>query len=281
MSLLDRVRACAIYDQTLFVDFYVGEDRLGQVRHDVVAHLAPYHDLLTVSDDAIRLNSELNSYESRTEAMAGIITDLREKGLVPGWRNEAYPVGPGFTAPPVFQIERAAITLFGFKAYGVHMNGYVKDGDGLKLWVGKRSLSKPTGPGKLDHLVAGGQPVGLGLRENLIKECAEEANIPASLAQEARAVGTISYRTSRAEGMRDDICFNFDLQLPPNFKPKNTDGEVEAFYLWPIEKVREVLETTDDFKFNVALVNIDFMVRHGIIDADEPDYADIVAGLHR
>ena len=59
------------------------------------------------------------------------------------------------------------------------------------------------------------------------------------------------------------------------------DGEVDAFYLWSINKVRDILEQTDDFKFNSGLVVIDFMVRHGFIDADEPAYADIVSGLHR
>lgn len=36
------------------------------------------------------------------------------------------------------------------------MNGYVER-DGQKyLWIGKRSEAKPTYPGMLDHLVAGG-----------------------------------------------------------------------------------------------------------------------------
>lgn len=36
------------------------------------------------------------------------------------------------------------------------MNGYVER-DGQKfLWIGKRSQMKPTYPGMLDHLVAGG-----------------------------------------------------------------------------------------------------------------------------
>lgn len=40
---------------------------------------------------------------------------------------------------------------------------YVRQPDGsMLLWVGKRSLTKSTWPGKLDHLVAGGQ-VRLGM----------------------------------------------------------------------------------------------------------------------
>ena len=281
MTLMDRIDACAPYKADDYVDFCVGTERLGGIARQALGSLKKFPDTLIFKDDQIILNPKFDSYQSRTSAMAVVINVLRADGLVPGWRNEAYPVGVKFTAPALFQIERAAVSNFGFKGYGVHMNGFVRDQGQIKLWVGKRSMSKPTGPGKLDQIVAGGQPVGMRLKDNLIKECAEEANIPAELAAQAVPVGTVSYMTSRPEGLRDDTLFNYDLELPNDFKPQNTDGEVETFYLWSIDKVRDVLEQTDDFKFNSGLVVIDFMVRHGFIDADEPAYADIVSGLHR
>ncbi|KAL0917949.1 hypothetical protein M5K25_013058 [Dendrobium thyrsiflorum] len=48
------------------------------------------------------------------------------------------------------------------QAYGVHMNGYVGKSGQKFLWVAKRSDLKPTYPGRLDHLVAGGLGLGLG-----------------------------------------------------------------------------------------------------------------------
>ena len=61
--------------------------------------------------------------------------------------------------------------------------------------------------------------------------------------------------------------------------PRNTDGEVDSFYLWPIERVmREVLDG-GSFKLNCALVVIDFLIRHGYIRPEEPDYRRLVAGL--
>ena len=33
------------------------------------------------------------------------------------------------------------------------------------------------------------------------------------------------------------------------------------------------------FKFNCALVVIDFLVRHGLVDEGDPDYVSIVRGL--
>ena len=59
-----------------------------------------------------------------------------------------------FSDDPVLLVERAAIPLFGFKAYGVHINGFVRDDKTKKimLWVAKRSKSKSTFPGQMINL---------------------------------------------------------------------------------------------------------------------------------
>ena len=205
---------------------------------------------------------------------------MRAEGLVPGWRDEPYPVAEAYNAPCLLTIERAAVPLFGVRGYGVHMNGYVRRTGEDFMWIGRRSLNKPTGPGKLDQMVAGGQPAGRSLRDNLIKECGEEAGIPPALAAQAKSVGTVSYVIDRSDGLRRDVLFNFDLELPEDFEPENVDGEFEAFYLWPMSEVMARLRDSDDFKFNSGLVVIDFLVRHGYIDSDHRDYVEIVAELH-
>ena len=94
----------------------------------------------------------------RYVACEGVLSQLKESGIITGWRDELYPVTTAFDAEPVLLVERAAAPFFGIRAYGVHVNGYVRAGDGsLKLWVGRRSAAKQTWPGKLDHIVAGGQ----------------------------------------------------------------------------------------------------------------------------
>jgi len=278
---MDRIRACEQFDPARYIPFLVGTEQVGSIGHEFAGFLTEFPGILSVGDDGVRLSGQLGSHGDRSAALAQVTSKLHEHGHIPGWRNELYPAGSSFTAPALFDIERAAVSLFGIRGYGVHMNGYVRNGGEISLWVGQRSLNKPTGPGKLDQMVAGGQPAGLSLRENLSKECQEEANIPSHIAARARPVGTISYKTSRPEGLRNDILFNFDLEVPADFTPVNTDGEVERFHLWPIDTVCQVIRETDDFKFNAALVVIDFLVRHGFIEADHPDYVDIVAGLHR
>ena len=67
--------------------------------------------------------------------------------------------------------------------------------------------------------------------------------------------------------------------LPEDFEPRNTDGEIEDFRLMPMADVIATVSETDDFKFNCSLVVIDFLMRHGYIEADHPDYMEILHGL--
>ncbi|HTO84533.1 MAG TPA: DUF4743 domain-containing protein [Methylomirabilota bacterium] len=279
MSLLDRIRPFLQRDIARRPPFCVGEHRVGWVDPALAERLRGFPETFVVSGDAVRLSPRLADFDARTRAVDSVLRRLRGDGLFPAWRDEAYAVGTDFHAPPLLQIERAAVPSFGTRAYGIHLNGYVGRGDAMRLWVGRRSRHKHAWPGKLDHLVAGGQPIGLSLTDNLLKEAAEEASLPADLARQAHPVGAITYLTTNEEGLRNDVVFAYDLELPADFQPVNQDGEVEEFFLWPIERVVEVLAKTDDFKFNVALVNIDFLLRHGFIGPEDPDYLDIIAGL--
>jgi hypothetical protein len=228
----------------------------------------------------VALVDALATPAARTAAMAVVVDDLVAEGRVTGVRGELYPVSTSFGANPLFQMERAAVPLFGVRAYGIHLNGYVRRGAEKLMWVAQRAAGKQTFPGQLDQIVAGGQPVGLGLAENLAKECAEEASIPPHLAARAVPVGAVTYCCEVDEGLRPDVLFCYDLELPDGFEPKNTDGEVEAFHLWPMERVMHIVGSTREFKFNCNLVAIDFFIRHGFIPHEHPDYLALLHALH-
>ncbi len=107
---------------------------------------------------SVRIAPQHDTPARRTEAMARVARALDTDGIISGWRGELFPVATHFGAPELFRIERAAASLFGIRAAGVHLNGFVRKDDGLHLWIGRRALDKPTYPGKLDHMVAGAQP---------------------------------------------------------------------------------------------------------------------------
>ena len=280
MSLMDRIRDCQNNNQIRLLPFFVDGNVIGHISQDFARILTHFSDIFTVQSEQVFLARDLIGYAHRSSAIAQALQIMRNDGVISGWRDELYPVGTAFNKPPLFEIERAAVPLFGVPGYGVHMNGWLKKNGCTYMWIAERSMSKATGPGKLDQMVGGGQPVGMSLRGNLLKECYEEANIPDAIAANAKSVGTVSYRTVREEGLRNDILFNFDLEVPIDFEPRNNDGEVASFVLWEIQEVMQRLSDTDDFKFNSALVIIDFLVRHGFIDADDPDYFEVVTGLH-
>lgn len=279
MSFLDRIRECNEHDLSQFKPLYIGQNRVGWVRYDMVEQLADYPDVFAITPDTISLNPRLDSSESRSTAVKPVLEALRNDGLIPAWRDEIYPVTTAFGGEPLLQMERAAFPCLGVRAYGVHINGFVANGRGLKMWIARRSTNKSTFPGKLDNMVAGGLPIGISLEENIIKECHEEAGIPASLASRAIHAGSISYCKQVPEGLKPDVQFVYDLELPADFEPQPVDGEVEAFYLWPIDHVMDIVSNTTEFKFNCNLVIIDFLVRRGFITSKHQDYAQIVKGL--
>ncbi len=259
-------------------DFVIADTRAGAFHQSRLPLLAQYPDVFEVHADRVTLALRLDTPAARTEAVAGVTHAWRDAGLIPGWRDELYRVSAAFDAPPLMFLERAAASLFGILRYGAHLNGLVyKDGH-LHVWIARRSLTKPEFPGKLDHLVAGGIPAGYTAREVIVKECQEEANIPPALAQRARPVSLVSYMHDYEARRGRSLIFIYDLELPEDFVPQNTDGEVQAFYLWPIEHVIEAL-ATDDFKTNNTLVFIDLLLRHGYLTPDDPHYAEIAQRL--
>lgn len=281
MSFLDHIRLCNDHDISKFLPFHAAGQRVGWVERRFAEHLREFADVVAVSATDVSLNAHLTDFDARTAAMAGLARILRERGLVPGWHNEDVAVAPRFGAAPLFKLERSAAPLFGVTVLGVHVNGIVRARDGIRMWIGRRSRGKPSYPGLLDNLCAGGVIYGHGVRETLIKEAGEEASIPAALAARAVPSGAITYRCARDGGLRPDILFVYDLDLPADFVPAPGDDEIETFGLRPIDEVIEIVRDSLDFKFNCNLVIIDFLVRHGFITPDQPDYIAIVGGLRQ
>ncbi|XP_029012809.1 thiamin pyrophosphokinase 2 isoform X2 [Betta splendens] len=266
--------------------FEIDGAHVGWIPPRVAPLLTRYPDVFTPPDGgAVSLVPRLESCEERSEAVDAVLRALRQEGslsCLKGWRDENYSVMPKFSDPPLMWMERAATSLFGVKRYGVHINGYtVSDSGEVSMWLARRSPSKQTYPGLLDNLAAGGLAAGVSIKHTLIKECQEEACIPAAIAEKALPVSTVSYTYEEEEGIFAESQFVFDVKLPRDFKPRIGDGEVQDFYLLPIDEVKELL-ATDDFKPNCAMVVLDFLIRHSFIEPDtERFYQEFVEGLHQ
>lgn len=280
MSFLDRISACSVFERQKYLPFRVAAEHVGFVTPQFAVTLARFPDVFDVGASEVRLARTLDVPSTRTLAVEAVLRELFREGLIDGWRDEPYPVAAHPESSPLFLMERAAVPLFGVYGAGIHVNGFVGRGSEMHMWIGRRSLDKPTAPGKLDQIVAGGKSAHHSIAETLIKESQEEASIPPNLLARSIPVGAITYCTERPEGLRRDVLYNFDIELPANFVPRNTDGEISEFHLMPIAQVIETVRDTDEFKFNCALVVIDFLVRHGFMPNDERHYLSLVKGLH-
>jgi len=258
-KLLSHIAAC--HTATLpgaRLPFFIGVRQVGFVTAAFAGRLAACAPDITAGDDGIVLAPDAAWRLNEIAVAAGIPP-----------RGENFDVRAAPEGEVLAVLDRGALPAFGVIGVGAHLNGLVERADGLHLWVAKRAADKKLDPGKLDHLVAGGVPAGLTPAQTLVKEAAEEAGLPETLAAQALPVGRFAYNMEREEGLRRDVIFAFDLVLPEDFTPLAVDGEVEAFELWPIERALEEVATTQNFKFNVNLVLIDLFIRRGLMAGDD------------
>ncbi len=278
MSLLRVYRRYARPDFAQYRRFEIDGRQVGWVRPDLATHIVEidadfrYADALTFSESIV-------APEDRSAAMARLTARLAAEGRIYGWRNELYPVNRGYGEPPLLLMERAATPLFGILAYGVNVNGFTGQGWGMKIWVARRAADKAVDPGLLDLMVGGGLGAALSPFDCLLKECAEEAGIAPDLAATAKPVSITTLAIEAPEGLRLGLQFNYDLELPSDFSPRNADGEVAEFLSLPASDLLDRLRHSDDFMFDAALAKLDFAIRQGLIGPDDPDYLPLLAGL--
>ena len=281
LAFIDHIRRCTRHDPAGVRPWLIEGRVAGYVGREAVALLSERRELF-VPDASGRLGLMPDRYETRTQALAEAAAALKKAGLVKRLTGEMYPVETG--GEPMAELDRGAVAALGVRAFGVHVNGVVERKDGLHLWIGRRSPTKETFPNELDNIVAGGQPIKLSLEENVVKECEEEASIPADLARSAKPAGAVTYAMDTEpdmvdQGLRRDVLYCYDLVLPESFTPKPNDGEIAEYRLMPIADAAAIVERGFEFKFNCALVVIDLLIRRGWLKPTHPEYLDLVRGL--
>lgn len=278
-GLLRHIERVNRWDADRFRPLLLGERRVGRIRHDFAPALAAFPAAFAVADEAVRLVPR--DPEALTDAVAVAGRRLVADGLVPQWRNEWFDVMAGDDERSLFRVDRGFLPRLGIRAAGVHLHGYVRRADGIHLWIARRSPTKKLDPDKLDNMVAGGIGAGHGPWTTLVKEAEEEASLTPELVARARPVGIVSYLMEREEGVRDDLLYLYDLEMPEGVVPRPNDDEIAAFQLMPAADVLAAVRDTDDVKFNVNVTLIDFFVRHGLLRPGDPDYLAICRGLRR
>lgn len=269
------------WDPSHFRPLILAGVQVGFLKPYVCELLSQWPRYFAVTDEDVVFLAGALDFDGRSEVLKEVVEGLVDQCVIPQYLGEPYPLTGQSRDKHYATIDRGAAAYFGIRTYGQHLNGYVRDGDRIKIWVARRAPERINFPNMLDNFVAGGLPQHLSLSENLVKECWEEAGVPAELASLVRPTGVVSYCRETEVGLKPDTLYCYDLELPADFQPNNTDGEVSEFQLLEPDQVISLVRDTDEFKPNCNLVLIDFFIRHGLIDPDHEDYHAIAKGLTR
>ena len=251
--LIDRLHARA--QPPLFtglVALTIEGVRIGDVQPAVARFIAEKVNGFSLSGETLVLAAGTLDFKARSELLANAASQLRDAGMITGWRAEALSVGN----PPLAVIERAACRPLGIATEAVHLNAYL---DAETLVVAQRAAHKQIDPGLWDNLVGGMVPAGESLQQALAREAWEEAGLQLDRVRLQRG-RSFQVRRPVTEGMQSETIHVYDTLLPPDMHPHNRDGEVDAIEPRNVEDVVGAIER-DEFTLEAALVTLESIAR--------------------
>ena len=273
--LVARLRAELAEPAALYLPLHLDGSTIGRVREDFADALRAWPRVVRVSHGVVTIDPRLSDAASRTAAFAEVARGLAELGLLSAWRDERYRVALAFDAPALFELERSAARFFGIRTFAAHANGVVREDDRARMWIARRSPTKPIDPGMLDNLVGGGIPAGASVRESIAREGWEEAGIDSALAARIVPAGLLHVRREQPDGLQLETIFVHDLELPAEFRPCGRDGEVVEHRLCDLDDVLALAAQPDTMTVDAALVAVDYLIRCGHLVPDQPGYCEL------
>jgi len=217
---------------------------------------------IQTSTDTLQLTTG-SDVASRSQVLTAYALALRAAGKLQNWRDEPMDLFIGDTC--FLSTERAAFRALGLTTRSVHLNGWVSDANGVKLWVAKRSETKFVDPGHLDNLVGGGVASGESLALAITREAWEEAGL--TFRHSPRHNNWLHVCRDIREGVQDELIAVHDIWLPAHFQAQNQDGEVASLQLHTIDFVLEQI-VASRFTWDAALVILDGLVRQHYFGRD-------------
>ena len=265
-GLLRSLRAARDFRPQGYLPLASGASTIGWVRRNLAGRLRAWPGVFEFTDGNIRLRPAPEA--ALSAALAEVARGLARDGAIRGWRDETYAVRAEAGGEALFHIERAAMRFFGLTSSAAHLNGFVLQNEDPTIWIARRAATKSIDPGMLDNLVAGGVASGQDAWQTLLRECGEEAGIPVALAEKARPAGVLSVCQEVPEGLNSEILHIYDLAIPADFAPRNTDGEVSEFLSLDAPALLGCI-ARGEMAVEAGLVAADFAMRHGLVSDDD------------
>jgi 8-oxo-dGTP pyrophosphatase MutT (NUDIX family) len=234
----------------------MAEAEVGIASPEVSSFLASATPHFKLLDYRLLLLDDGLDVARRSALLHDCALQLRDAGLLRGWRGERLDIRPEPGAAPIAAIERAACRTLGITTTAVHLNAFTPAGE---LFVARRAPHKQIDPGLWDNLVGGMVPAGESPAEALQREALEEAGLDLAGSATDRG-GSIHVTRQVPEGFQSEIVVVFDIVLADGTTLRNQDGEVAVIERRAVGEVIEAIER-DEFTLEAALVTLDALLR--------------------
>ena len=283
MSLMDRICVCNNANLQAYLPLLFKDKTIGWIDPAFARRMSGFVNVFSVDQDKIALAPTDASYQELSDQVNSALRKIydQDQSGFGYWCDEMAPVVPELGHWPVFEVDRCAVAPLGILSTGVHLNGFVSTKDAISMWVARRSHHIAAQPRKLDQIVGGFLPAGADPIKQLMGEAHEEAGIHAGMLEGVVPAGRVNFCMKVPLGVQRGGVLVYDLELPADFTPVNQDGEVGEFILMKTHEVISILENGNEFKFDCALIAIDFLIRHGEIGTSYPGYGELLRGLGR
>ena len=127
MSLLRHVRKCNVYEAARFVPLLHESVQVRPRSARQCREIAAIPRCLPGRRRTVTLLAA-GGFEPASAAIDAVVERLVGDGVIPKWRNEFFAVAPRWGTPPHFA-STAAHPVLRTGAYGVHVNGWRRDGN--------------------------------------------------------------------------------------------------------------------------------------------------------
>jgi 8-oxo-dGTP pyrophosphatase MutT (NUDIX family) len=278
--LLACLRKVPPFERAAFRPFRCGDQRIGWVVNGFAEVLASEPAVFRVEPNAVHLADSLGDVETRSAAVNAFVWQRRHLPWFRRWNDEYAAVTSGLTEVAALNLARCASVPFGFRTFGAAVNGYVRVGTELRFWVAQRQHDELEFGGQLDNVACGFIAAGRSPGEVAKTELGEEAGLDAGLATAMRPVGVVRGCRQETEGVRPFSIYCFDLELDPDTRPVNRDGEIDGFELLSLSQLVDRLEA-GYFKFNAVWVVVDWLVRMGAVSAERRSFVELCTALRQ
>ena len=140
MTYLDHIKACNNANPARYVPFRINGMSMGALRPDFATALVSLgSDFVRDDNGEFCFAPQVVNLDERNRVLDTATRALRAKGVIRRLHGERFDIRPTLGHDPLCQLDRSAMPYFGFRSWGVHMNGYVRKDNDIHMWVAHRA----------------------------------------------------------------------------------------------------------------------------------------------